>query len=121
MSGIFNWALRGYYEWEKYGLNEPKVILDELSEYRKSNDTVAEFVEDHCIIGEDLVESSDELWELFSRTQRDIPYRERTQRKRLLERLSELGYHKIKAPIRGSRKPLSAVMGLRIVGLDEND
>ena len=122
MPGVFNWALRGYYEWEKFALKEPKVIRDEVKNYRADMDIVQQFVDERCRVddkylqeeGRDtkLVESSEELWEAFSKWQEDMPKSERVFRRNFLQRLSGLGFYHGKERVRGGRNPISAFRGL---------
>jgi putative DNA primase/helicase len=48
-SGILNWALRGYVEWKRQGLNPPDRIKIATKGYRSDNDTVGQFIEACCI------------------------------------------------------------------------
>lgn len=48
-SGILNWALRGYAEWKRQGLNPPDQIRIATKSYRNENDTVGQFIEACCI------------------------------------------------------------------------
>ncbi len=50
-AGILAWIVRGAKEYLAKGLNPPTEIAAATAEYRKSEDLLAEFYEDHCFIG----------------------------------------------------------------------
>lgn len=47
-SGILNWALEGYAEWKRQGLNPPDPIKTATRSYRSDNDSVGQFIEACC-------------------------------------------------------------------------
>lgn len=49
MTAILNWAVEGYQEWQRIGLNEPDIIKQQRGDYRKEMDPVEQFIEDCCI------------------------------------------------------------------------
>lgn len=49
--GILNWMLRGCREWQAQGLNPPPEVTQAVAEYRGEMDLLAEFLEEHCVIG----------------------------------------------------------------------
>lgn len=49
MTAILNWAVEGYQEWKRIGLNEPDVIKQQRGDYRKEMDPVEQFIDDCCI------------------------------------------------------------------------
>lgn len=49
-SGVLNWLLQGCLAWQKRGLCEPKQVSDATQEYRESEDTLAAFIEECCLI-----------------------------------------------------------------------
>lgn len=42
-AGILAWCVRGCFEWQKSGLQEPKSVTQTTSEYRESQDVLARF------------------------------------------------------------------------------
>ncbi len=50
ISGIFNWALEGYREWAKQGLNEPESIKLVNKNYKDEEDIIGQFIIDECEI-----------------------------------------------------------------------
>ena len=72
MSGILAWLVRGCLEWQRSGgLNPPPKVRDATSEYRREEDTMAEFVDDCCITpppsmgGETIRIQASDLFEVF--------------------------------------------------------
>ena len=47
-SGILNWALQGYAEWKRQGLNPPDRIQSATKSYQTDNDPVGQFIESCC-------------------------------------------------------------------------
>ena len=48
-SGILNWGYEGYCEWQKQGLNPPRLVLQSTGSYRKDNDSVGQWIEAACV------------------------------------------------------------------------
>ena len=65
-SAILGWGIKGYYEWRKQGLNEPKKFKSAKSEYRSEMDIVQKWVDENCVIDENGREKSIELFDNFS-------------------------------------------------------
>ena len=51
-SGILNWLLCGVADWQKQGLNPPQVVIAATEEYKAESDTLGQFLEESCEIGE---------------------------------------------------------------------
>jgi putative DNA primase/helicase len=65
ISGILAWAVRGCLEWQRIGLAPPKEVLDEVNEYRKSEDIFQQWIEECCDIGEHFKSSANGLLQSF--------------------------------------------------------
>lgn len=50
LPGILHWAVEGCLEWQRDGLNPPKVILDAVREYREESDTLGRFISECCTL-----------------------------------------------------------------------
>ncbi|HSH52083.1 MAG TPA: phage/plasmid primase, P4 family [Bacteroidales bacterium] len=48
MTAILNWAVEGYQEWKRIGLNEPQIIKNQRQTYRTEMDAVELFIEECC-------------------------------------------------------------------------
>jgi putative DNA primase/helicase len=49
-AGILAWAVRGCLAWQREGLGEPAAVEEATSQYRQSQDTLARFIEECCIV-----------------------------------------------------------------------
>lgn len=52
LPGILNWALRGCSDWQQNGLPMAQIVEDATNEYRAAEDTLGQFIEENCIVGE---------------------------------------------------------------------
>ncbi|ALX50441.1 phage/plasmid primase, P4 family [Lentibacillus amyloliquefaciens] len=71
MKGILNWAVEGYREWKRIGLNEPNVIRDQRQTYRTEMDVVELFIEECCIRRDGEREKSSDLYSIYSSWAKD--------------------------------------------------
>ncbi|HRS21416.1 MAG TPA: phage/plasmid primase, P4 family, partial [Clostridia bacterium] len=62
LPGILNWALRGLYFYWTEGLNPPKAVIDATTEYRRSNDSLEQFIVECCVIEESAVTKNQMLY-----------------------------------------------------------
>lgn len=46
IAGIFAWAVRGFQEWRKQGLNPPKVVLEATAAYFEANDHIGTYLKE---------------------------------------------------------------------------
>ena len=53
LPGIFIWALQGCLEWQREGLNPPKIVQDQVAEYKSAMDSISQFIKDECEFGVD--------------------------------------------------------------------
>lgn len=65
--GILAWMVRGCLFWQKNGLREPKAVLLATNEYRKEQDCVGRFVNEHCQQDADMAVPAEELYEAFKK------------------------------------------------------
>lgn len=49
-AGILNWCIEGCLNWQKDGLNEPEVVLNDSRLFRSDSNPVSQFIEDRCEI-----------------------------------------------------------------------
>lgn len=52
LPGILNWALTGHLRWKKRGLVTPPAIKMATEAYKDDEDSVGQFIKDHCTMGE---------------------------------------------------------------------
>ena len=50
-SGILSWAIRGYLDYQKQGLNPPDSVLAATKDYRESEDSIKAFIREKCVEG----------------------------------------------------------------------
>src|SRR6266851_1549366 len=51
--GILAWLLRGCLDWQRDGLTLPEAVQIATAEYRSSQDIIAHWLDEHCLIGPD--------------------------------------------------------------------
>ena len=51
LPGILRWAVEGATAWQRDGLDPPKIVQDAGDSYRQSEDRVAAFISECCIVG----------------------------------------------------------------------
>jgi len=87
--GILAWAVRGCLEWQRIGLNPPKLVCEATAEYRKSEDLIGRFLEHRCIFNRAHSIKFSDLYnalESFGRDSGDVVPDKRTVGIRLAER-----------------------------------
>lgn len=63
--GILAWLIRGCLEWQRIGLDPPEKILDATKEYRRDEDLLGHFLEEHCYEEPDAETSAADLYDRF--------------------------------------------------------
>ena len=66
LPGILNWALQGYRDWQRRGLDAPSQVDAATKRYRTDNDTVEQFIEACCDLSLRVVTSTKQLYERYS-------------------------------------------------------
>lgn len=64
-SGILNWALQGYAEWKRQGLNPPDRIQSATKSYQTDNDPVGQFIESCCCEDPKAKATAKELYDAY--------------------------------------------------------
>lgn len=65
MSGILNWAIYGFEQYAKKGLNPPKKVTNAVDEYRSDSDIVSKFVAECVIESKDDIITAKSLYQYF--------------------------------------------------------
>lgn len=65
LPGILAWAVRGCLEWQRQGLNPPAEIVEATRSYRREMDTLADFLEDCCIVSQSMWAATTDLYEAY--------------------------------------------------------
>ena len=92
-TGILAWMIAGCLEWQQIGLAPPEVVIEATDAYLKDEDTIKQWVDDVCIVGEDQWASTDVLfasWQDWAERHGEyvIPS------KRFVQRLVALGFER---------------------------
>ena len=64
-SGILAWLVRGYLEYQRQGLNPPKAVLEATAKYRRDEDILAPFIEEHITVNTLARTPASELYDRF--------------------------------------------------------
>ncbi len=67
LSGILNWAIAGCLDWLKNGIGVPPEVINATDDYRQEMDTVGNFISDCCVVGEDLIVTSSDLYSAYTK------------------------------------------------------
>jgi len=89
LPGILVWAVKGCLEWQRYGLQEPKVVTTATSDYRHEQDILGDFIDDCCLLKPTAAVSKHELkavYEEWCNHSGNQPVSQKTIRARLIER-----------------------------------
>jgi P4 family phage/plasmid primase-like protien len=64
-SGILAWAVRGCLAWQRDGLGTPEEVVAATAEYREEMDTLSQFIEECCEVGDALKVNAGALYEAY--------------------------------------------------------
>lgn len=64
-AGILAWLVRGFMEWRKVGLRPSASVTKATAAYRESEDLLAVFIADACIIQEGAIAKASELYKAY--------------------------------------------------------
>jgi len=70
--GILAWAVRGFLEWQRIGLDEPGSVSAATTSYREEMDLVKQFVEEECTLDSAGKEFVEDLYPAFIEWCRDL-------------------------------------------------
>jgi len=71
LPGVLAWMVRGCTEWLRVGLREPDGVLKATRSYRKEMDTLAAFIEDRCVVNQDVRAGGAALFAAYDAWRRD--------------------------------------------------
>ncbi|POZ58448.1 DNA primase/helicase, phage-associated [Dehalococcoides mccartyi] len=89
LPGILTWAVNGCLEWQRHGLNEPKVVTSATSDYRHEEDILGDFIEDCCLLKPTSTVPKHELkdaYETWCNSTGSQPTSQKVFKARLIER-----------------------------------
>lgn len=65
LSGIFNWAIQGCLDWQRYGLQPPAKVQAATQAYRDEMDVFGPFIAECCVIHRNAEVRASELWTAY--------------------------------------------------------
>lgn len=91
--GILAWAVRGCVEWQEKGLGFPEEIKEATASYRREMDTLAEFLDDRCLIDRTAQVTVGALYDAYLQwcEKSGEALRDRLGKKAFSQRISERG------------------------------
>jgi putative DNA primase/helicase len=121
LAGVLAWMVEGCLEWQEHGLGEPDSVREATEQYRAEMDTLAAFIEDRCVVREDVVAPATPLYKQYQMWCDDAGEKPETQ-KMFGMRLRERGFvsDKIKRGPHKDRKGWFGI-GLRADHPDPED
>jgi len=75
LPGILNWAIKGCLDWQKNGLNEPKVVTDAVSSYREEMDVIGQWLGERCTVAASLDSKAGDAYQSYKYWAEDNGYR----------------------------------------------
>lgn len=63
--GILSWAVEGCKKWMQEGLASPDAVTEATSDYRKQSDVLSGFIEDRCLVSEQVRVNASSLYDAF--------------------------------------------------------
>jgi putative DNA primase/helicase len=65
LPGILNWAIAGCLDWQRGGMQEPRIVTKATTSYSAEMDDVGQFIEEYCVLGDHHIESATLLYQAF--------------------------------------------------------
>jgi putative DNA primase/helicase len=66
LPGILNWAIEGCLAWQHDNLGTCKLVSDATADYRHDSDILGDFLEDKCVISQELMIVKKDMKELYA-------------------------------------------------------
>lgn len=105
-SGILAWLVRGCILWQNGGLQPPPSVLSATSEYRRSEDDLAEWIEDKCIEADGAIITAKAAYQSFRDWWTENISDKPPSQKRFGDAMSRRGYQKDRGAAGGARRYL---------------
>lgn len=94
-SAILAWAVEGCLDWQKNGLGIPPQVIATTEAYRREMDSVQDFIEECCEVGEELKERFSLLWNAYQNWEYKNKIQQKVGRKQFAKKLNNLGYEEL--------------------------
>lgn len=112
LTGILGWAVEGCVAWQDVGLEPPPEVVAATRGYRAEQDTIRQFVDERCIVGEAFEDSASMLYATFRLWSADRGDREFANATAFGRRLDDMGFP-FKLNARGKKVRPVIRVGLR--------
>jgi putative DNA primase/helicase len=66
MPGVLAWMVEGCLEWQEHGLGEPETVRAATDQYRTEMDTLAEFLDEECVIAPSCRVLAERLYQSYA-------------------------------------------------------
>ncbi len=66
-AGILAWCVRGCLAWQRDGFKDPKAVAEATAGYRKEQDVLGAFLDEHTMRGPAFKVKANDLYKLFSK------------------------------------------------------
>lgn len=93
LSGILQWLIAGCLEWQRSGLNPPEEVVSATREYRSENDKLKDWMDDCCVVNENVVSFPKELYRSFQSWSLENGERFIMIHKNFVKSLAKRGFH----------------------------
>ncbi len=97
LPGILAWLVKGHLWWRRDGLNPPPIVLEATKSYREGEDTLGDFLEECCLMGEGLKEGSSRLYKVFCEWHQPHVGKYPPSQKKFGRQLQDRGFERIKS------------------------
>ena len=87
ISGILNWALEGWRDYNENGFNVPEVVKIATSEYKSESDTLAAFISEKCVENTVAKVHTTRLFQFYKEWARENKESEQIRSSRVMIRL----------------------------------
>ena len=115
LPGILAWAVRGCLEWQRGGLGTPQEVVKATASYRDEMDTLADFIQECCVVADGASERAQTLWKRWEAWCQDTGERPGTQKGFGL-RLKEKGFQQGRTR---DREQARIWMGIGLTGQEQ--
>ena len=112
--GILNWTIEGYRKYQCEGVEEPKVVLDAIKEYRSDSDTLGRFMEECCTTSDSSISIKDLFKAYESWCNKNSEYKQFNRSNGLTTKLKGKGFK-----IRSGHAGKSYLVGFELYQVEE--
>lgn len=96
-SGILAWLVRGFIQWSERGLDPPPCVLDATAEYKREEDILEDFIEEHCYRNPEAKSGASDLYDTFNEWFLKNVSKKGMSQKKFGRLLQAAGFEKVKS------------------------